>query len=601
MKIMNQHSSYKKVLLFACSFLIWSCDASNGEDVVAVGDGGTASDPDGGVNTEPDGGASSDPNEFCENPVCPEDGVIRVKVAAGGCGTSWDDAMGDLQDALALAAECAPVQIWVAAGTYKPGQESTDTFQIVEGVDLFGGFSGTETKLDQRDRSANETILSGDLQGDDGDLPDWETPCGWSQTTGNSYHVVTGTSGAVLDGFTVTGGAAANWEQDDMKSGGAGMLNTDCDETLVISNCTFTKNCSRKDGAGMLNDNSAPRIVNCVFKDNDCNIEGSFGRGHGGGIANLNDSRPLVEDCVFSGNRAVTGGGMHNRNSRPEVIRCEFSENYAYWSGGGMSNESSPARISDCVFRDNSSSWGDGDLCQLGWWGGGAISNRASSPTIERCLFENNDGENGGAVSNGEGSMPVFSQCEFYSNLANCFLDSAGGALTFSSSSATITNCIFSDNQTNTSEQGSRFYGGAIFIVDPSPVLEIVNSTFVENSAMEGGAIFCGHQAEYQHIEPTCGNGLKVVNSIFSNNDPDQIVGDDVDITYSLVEGGHPGEGNIEGDPLFVDVEARDFHLQTGSPCIDTGDTTAAPPADFDGNLRVAEADIGAFEHIPES
>jgi hypothetical protein len=76
-------------------------------------------------------------------------------------------------------------------------------------------------------------------------------------------------------------------------------------------------------------------------------------------------------------------------------------------------------------------------------------------------------------------------------------------------------------------------------------------------------------------------------------------------ITYSCIEGGWPGEGNIDADPMFVDAERGDFRLKKGSPCIDTGDNGAAAVSDTDiaGMRRILyggkslTVDMGAYEY----
>jgi hypothetical protein len=66
----------------------------------------------------------------------------------------------------------------------------TATFQLVAGVALYGGFSGTEAELEERDIATHATILSGNLG------------------SGKSCNVATGATGATIDGFTITGGNA---------------------------------------------------------------------------------------------------------------------------------------------------------------------------------------------------------------------------------------------------------------------------------------------------------------------------------------------------------------------------------------------------------
>jgi hypothetical protein len=74
-------------------------------------------------------------------------------------------------------------------------------------------------------------------------------------------------------------------------------------------------------------------------------------------------------------------------------------------------------------------------------------------------------------------------------------------------------------------------------------------------------------------------------------------------VTYSDVAGGHTGEGNINQDPLFVNVAAGDLRLQRGSPCIDAGCTIAGLTQDFEGDPRPygSAVDIGADEFFDVS
>jgi hypothetical protein len=86
-----------------------------------------------------------------------------------------------------------------------------------------------------------------------------------------------------------------------------------------------------------------------------------------------------------------------------------------------------------------------------------------------------------------------------------------------------------------------------------------------------------------------------LTNCILWGNTPNQIF-DEVsapDVTYSDIEGGYIGKGNIDQDPLFVDPVTGDFHLGSGSPCIDAGsnDAPGLPPYDFEGDPRMMDGD----------
>ena len=139
---------------------------------------------------------------------------VFVNHAASGDndGSSWANAHTDLQAALAEAE--AGDEVWVAAGVYKPTDDENDrsaTFQLIDGVEIYGGFAGTETNREQRDWQANLTVLSGDIDNNDttdanGVVVDADDIQG-----DNSFNVVTGSETddtAILDGFVITAGLA---------------------------------------------------------------------------------------------------------------------------------------------------------------------------------------------------------------------------------------------------------------------------------------------------------------------------------------------------------------------------------------------------------
>ena len=274
-----------------------------------------------------------------------------------GDGSSWSNALGNLQDALDNVSYYGADEIWVAAGTYKPSVEiggtgdRYKTFQMINGVAIYGGFAGTEDPdtfdLADRDYVTNETILSGDLLDNDDPNTHVEDLSGDSTRADNCYHVLYHPAGtdvnstAVLDGFTV---AAGNADGDGAHSYGGGMYNDDCSPT--VTNCTFSGNTASR-GGGMFNAASSPSVANSAFTGNGATLVG-------GGMANYSSS-PTVNNCIFGGNVCDDyGGGMANYNtSSPVVTNCTFSDNYGYY-GGGMNNSYSSPTVTNCILWGNS-------------------------------------------------------------------------------------------------------------------------------------------------------------------------------------------------------------------------------------------------------
>lgn len=186
----------------------------------------------------------------------------------------------------------------------------------------------------------------------------------------------------------------------------------------------------------------------------------------GGGMLNSgssagNGSSPTIRNCVFKNNAATQGGAMYNsRYSNPVVSGSTFSTNTASQMGGAVYNIRNTPTFSGCTFNQNNvTSVGVND-------GGGAIYNTTSvlteGPTISNSIFTEN------TVSSTSKGGAIFS----YLNPGKI----------------NISNSTFRNNQAQ--------YGGALFHNSGSDTnrdasdVKISNSTFEHNSAEYGGAIF---------------------------------------------------------------------------------------------------------------
>ena len=482
---------------------------------------------------------------------------VDWEAAGAGNGTSWADAYNTLQPALD-AAEPGE-QIWVAAGIYTPSVEhggSGDrfrSFQLRNDVGVYGGFDPTVGAIAWHDRDwiAHEVTLSCDI-GIPGDSSD------------NCYHVFYHPRGmnlndsALLDGFTISGGRAAGVGEH---GSGGGMFNDS--SSPALAHCTFADNFAIL-GGGMYNGSGSPLLVDCAFAGNVAG--GRAGPGFGGGLFTAGGSLTLTR-CAFTGNRAYSfksylgdGGGIFSSGAWLTVTDCTFRGNAAaYGHGGGMANVNSSLVLSGCVFEGNSSA----DLA-ITYGGGGGMYNSGSTLTVSSTIFRSNQawGGDGGAMANWNSAL-------------------------------ILSNCIFADNSTHTGSIPTS--GGAVFNTGTSPVF--THCTFYGNSSDSGGAISATGPAS-----------STLVNTILWGNTPDAIDGP-ASVRYCDVQGGYTGAGNLDVDPLVVDVAGGDYHLQTDSPCIDAGTAGAPdlPLRDFEGDVRVADGadsdgiavpDMGADEVV---
>jgi hypothetical protein len=322
-------------------------------------------------------------------------------------GTSWVNAYTNFQTALTLSSP--GTEIWVAEGTYSPGTNRTDTFQLLASVAVFGGFNGTEIARTNRNWTSHVTVLSGDI----GKL---------GTSTDNSYHVVKGASFAVLDGFTISGGNADGAFPD---LNGAGIFNSNA--SPVIANCTFVSNFTARagSGAGIFNYHSSPTITNCSFVGN----SGYWG----GGICNLAGSSPVIAKCLFQQNSADYGAGVHSENSAPIIKGCVFSGNSA--DGAGVFGRNSAVSVQECAFDSNTAHF----------WNGGAVGGVAGSMALQNCLLVSNGAPEGkGAGCYLLRGSATLLNCTIFANHAS--LDFGGGIYAERPGSASIRNTIFWGN-----------------------------------------------------------------------------------------------------------------------------------------------------------
>ncbi len=334
--------------------------------------------------------------------------VVYVDAEATGNndGSSWTDAFQDIQEAIYYAGAAytlngTSVEVWVAEGTYYTGEERDDSIILQEGVYVYGGFTGTETSLDERDWENNVTILSGEI----GDT---------SIQTDNSYHVVIGADSAILDGFTITGGYADGEDGEPYNKYGGGMLNFSAgfrdipmiDYTIgfdvIVNNCTFTDNYAETGGATYTFHGGNPEYNNCTFENNTAK--------YGGATADVAGTNAIYTDCDFIDNYAYYKGGASftDYGSMAQFYNCNFDGNESETAGGAIYvlDRASQEINNEMDFYLIDDSWS-------------VTTDIYSSVYLEDCtLINNTAGSNGGAMYVYESSYAKIVNCIFENNIS---------------------------------------------------------------------------------------------------------------------------------------------------------------------------------------
>lgn len=306
-------------------------------------------------------------------------------------------------------------------------------------------------------------------------------------------------------------------------------------------------------GGGVLIDSCSPTIRYCLIRNNFARNDNL--NGAGGGIFINEGSTSLIEFNQITDNESDSGGGIYVGGESWPVIRHNVIENnLAYSSGGGIYVAAwAEATIDSNIIRTNTAYY----------WGGGGITlwnNTCSGgdcmDVFNNIIYQNNALRPGGwGFGNGGGIY-----CRY--NKSNQFNNTIVGNI-------------------------SEGEGGGIYVLNQGNTYPDITNTIVwGNSGAEGD------QISLEVIEGSSSTYYSAAN-----------------ITYSNVEDGWTGTGNIAITPLFSNPPMGDFQLLSGSGGIDAGTNNVAnlPPLDFGVRDRIidgdedgtATVDIGAFEYEP--
>ncbi len=330
------------------------------------------------------------------------------------------------------------------------------------------------------------------------------------------------------------------------------------------------------------------------------------------------------------------GGGVEAIGSAVEIRDCRVLACSANFAGAGLrGRDAASIHAMDTLVEGNR-------VPATGTGAAGLGGTLGSTATLERCTIRANTGNVGAGMSIAFGSTGTVRDCLFEDNVAG----QLGGALrTFLNATTTIDRCVFRNNTANLTSPQSG-YGGAIANYG-SPeggvlsTMTVSNCLFVGNTAAVGGGALHNDQSGIANIRNstivgntgavgqgggirnsnTFGgtNSLSAANCIVRGNTGGQIVtiGATTLVTYSDVEGGHAGIGNITADPLFLNAASGNYRLGGLSPCVDAGSNLTVPVGvvlDLDANPRFVDdpcapntgvgggaggtaiADMGAYE-----
>jgi len=363
---------------------------------------------------------------------------------------------------------------------------------------------------------------------------------------------------------------------------GAGAINSWNTDSLFIDNSTFDGNESMAGGGGAVSINSDTDI-STYFEIKNSDFTGNKAGVLGGAIW-IGSSIVQIGNVDFIGNKAGGGGAIHGHQLEEiSIYNSIFQENTSnIHEGGAMlinGDGNDVVYIDSTTFEANVDSTGPGGAIQL--------SNIAKGIIKNSNFMENKAKLNGGGISSWNTDSLFIKNSNFDGNEST---DGNGGAMTVSGD---VNSTLYSEIKNTTFENNSGGWGGAIAAFEP--INMNIDSVFATGNEASGNGSF---------IELCCGASVSITNSTIYNNETNNNdlsvpsgckmtiknsiiwkdkIGVDTDatieVTYSDVEGGFTGTGNIDANPMFCDSWsgtwpqlAGNYHLTYLSPAIGSGE-----------------------------
>jgi len=481
-------------------------------------------------------------------------------------GLTWETAFPTLQEGIDRAYQSGGGEVWVAGGLYDEVRSNpSGSLLLRELVNVYGGFSGTETQLNQRDPQTNVTIING-------------ATARYGQP---AWHVVIGENYSELNGFVITGGdAELDLVYSDAQDGGGLYLPG---KKFVIKNCSFYQNKAVGVGAGICCLSGKLSVYNCNFIENSIEDVSSVSNYNYGAAVYATDSVLNIQGCRFESNRISSKSVWQNSTQNITAISA----------GGGVFVYNSSVVVNDSAFYSNS--------CTAEGVGDGVVGSTLYGASAKAL---------GGAIYIWYGNLDLrnsdFRNNNVSTNDHNGFSRASAGMLYMTRSSGDIVNAIGFRNKAYDFSSSKERSGGIHLDLCEKVVLS--NCTLYDNqidlvNSNHGGAVFNYY------------SNVMFANTIIWQNSGQGTysLGNDALFMYCDTQQTKNGEGNISSDPLFIFPSGGNLKLNGSSPCIDRGMNTSTDEwgnvlTDIEGNLRGRDAfpditgdgsnyDIGAYEY----